>query len=188
MLLNLAKIKNTFEPLSEGNVRLRLLSQGDLRTTLAWRNRDDIRHQFIHSDIITWENHLFWWERYQSKSDDFVFIIEETDKLKRPVGQTSLYNIDLVQSEAEYGRLMIGDPEARGKGVAIRAAAIVESWAFNRLSLKRLYCTVFKTNTTARNLNEKCGFAICGEHDDLYIMHLSNQDYFKGLNRTFKSL
>jgi len=49
--------------------------------TRAWRNQDHIRKWFFHSDPITTEQHLAWWQRYQDRDDDFVFIIEETETL-----------------------------------------------------------------------------------------------------------
>jgi RimJ/RimL family protein N-acetyltransferase len=171
---DLATLKHTLNPLSGNGIRLRLLTVEDLPFTLSWRNREDIRHQFIHSDIIDWENHLAWWKNYKNKSDDFVFIIEDTEILKRPVGQISIYNIDLQKLEAEYGRLMIGDIEAKRKGWAKKATNILVNWAFEVIKLNNIYLNVLKTNTVATNLYQQCGFSICSEHDSLYMMRIWN--------------
>jgi RimJ/RimL family protein N-acetyltransferase len=168
----LAEIKQSLAPLMADAFCLRLLRVEDLPTTLAWRNREDIRVQFIHSDIITWEQHLAWWEQYQAKNNDFVFIIEETQHLHRPVGQVSLYNIDLDKGEAEFGRLMIWDNEARRKGLARRATEALVAWAFDTLKLKRIYLRVFKNNIAAVNLYRRCGFIIDGEKGELWSMSL----------------
>jgi RimJ/RimL family protein N-acetyltransferase len=173
--INLAKIKASLTPLAGVGFNLRLLRVEDLVTTLTWRNREDIRHHFIKSDIISWEQHLAWWDDYRAKNDDFVLIIEETEKLNRPVGQVSLYNIDLENDEAEYGRLMIGDNEARGKGLARRATELLIAWAFNRLKIKRIYLEVFKKNTTAINLYRRCGFVAYGDREELYLMNISKK-------------
>jgi RimJ/RimL family protein N-acetyltransferase len=171
----LAEIKQSLVPLVGEGLRLRLLSVGDLPMTLAWRNREDIRVQFVHSDIITWEQHLAWWEEYRTRSNDFVFMIEEARHLHRPVGQVSLYNIDLEKREAEYGRLMIGDSEARGKGLARKATELLVSWAFDSIGLQRIYLVVFKSNRTSANLYRRCGFVPYGTRGDLWLMSISRK-------------
>jgi len=170
---SLAEMKQSLAPLVGGGLCLRLLRSDDLPMTLVWRNREDIRVQFIHSDVITWEQHLAWWEQYRAKSNDFVFIIEETRELRRPVGQASLYDIDLDRREAQYGRLMIGDNEARGRGLAGGATALLVSWAFDTVGLERVYLEVFKDNIPALSLYRKCGFTIDGKKSGLWKMSLS---------------
>ena len=173
--INLANIKASLAPLAGVGVSLRLISAEDLTITLTWRNREDIRRHFIKSDIISWERHLSWWEEYLTKNNDFVFIIEEREKLNRPVGQVSLYNIDLENHEAEYGRLMIGDNEARGKGLARRATELLITWAFNPLEIKRIYLEVFKDNTIAISLYRRCGFVSFGDRGELHLMNISRE-------------
>jgi RimJ/RimL family protein N-acetyltransferase len=168
-------MKSTLAPLPGIGYNLRLLHAEDLATTLTWRNREDIRHHFIKSDIISWEQHLSWWEEYRTKNNDFIFIIEETKKPNRPVGQVSLYNIDLENNEAEYGRLMIGDNEARGKGLARRATELLMTWAFNSLGIKRIYLEVFKDNTVAISLYRRCGFISFGDRGELHLMNISRE-------------
>ena len=94
---------------------MRLLEERDLPLTLEWRNREENRHWFFSSDPIAPEQHRRWFDRYKEKDDDFVFVIEEMESLKRPVGQLSLYDIDWAAGRAEFGRLLIGDPEAHAK-------------------------------------------------------------------------
>jgi diamine N-acetyltransferase len=98
------------------------------------------------------------------------------------MGQVSLYNIDLEKGEAEYGRLMIWDSAARRQGLARRATVVLISWAFNFLSLKTVYLNVFKNNVAAVNLYLSCGFVICGERDNLFVMQILQQRYFQQIN------
>ncbi len=171
--INLAKLKLSLTPLAGVGFNLRLLGAEDLATTLDWRNREDIRHHFIKSEIISLQQHLSWWEEYCTRDNDFVFVIEETEKLNRPVGQVSLYNIDLKKGEAEYGRLMIGDSKARGKGLARRATEFLLTWAFNSLEIKRIYLRVLKDNTIAINRYRRFGFISCGDNGRLHLMSIS---------------
>src|SRR5262245_28182771 len=107
--------KRDVAALEHDGVRLRLLEAADLEMTLAWRNQDHIRRWFFYADVISWAMHTSWYEQYKTRDDDFVFIIEETRTLQKPVGQVALYHVDWVEKRAEYGRLLIGAPDARGK-------------------------------------------------------------------------
>ena len=173
--IDLSEIKASLTALAGVGFSLRLLCADDLTTTLTWRNREDIRHHFIESDPISRERHVAWWEEYRTKGNDFVFIIVEKEKLNRSVGQVSLYHIDLERSEAEYGRLMIGDDEARGRGLAGRATEVLVTWAFNSLGIKRIYLEVFKDNTIAVNLYRRCGFIPYGDCGKLRLMDISRE-------------
>jgi RimJ/RimL family protein N-acetyltransferase len=173
--VNLGEIKASLTPLIGLGFNLRLLSVRDLPITLAWRNREDIRHNFINSDIISYESHLKWWEEYCVRNNDFIFMIQETERLNRPVGQISLYHINLKSGDAEYGRLMIGDNEARGMGLARRATELLIAWAFNSLRIERIYLEVFKDNTIALNIYRQCGFIKTEDCGKLYRMSISRR-------------
>lgn len=150
--------KRTIAPLVCGPIRLRLLEEADLPLTLAWRNLDHIRKWFLHSDVITPEQHHAWWERYRDRDDDFVFVIEETETLRRPIGQVALYRVDWSVRRAEFGRLMIADAGARGRGLArLATTCLVEAaqgfWGIDEIGLE-----VFDTNTAALRVYRDCGF------------------------------
>lgn len=162
--------KRQVAPLSGRRIRLRLLSEADLPLTLAWRNQDHIRKWFVHSEIIPWEQHQRWCAQYFQRDTDFIFIIEETRDLCRPVGQVSLYNIDWGRKRAEYGRLMIGDGEAAGKGLAKEATEVLLAYAFACLNFEEVALEVFKDNVRARALYASLGFITTGERDDVCYM------------------
>jgi RimJ/RimL family protein N-acetyltransferase len=135
-------------------------------------HQDHIRRWFFHSDIIQPEQHRAWFDKYRAKDDDFVFIIvvKETDT---PIGQVALYRIDRVQQEAEFGRIMIGEASASGKGYAREATQlIVQRFGFEQLGLRRIYLEVFADNAPAIAVYEKCGFRQVGEHDGQVVMEI----------------
>jgi diamine N-acetyltransferase len=131
--------------------------------TMAWRNQDHIRVWFGHADLLTWEQHKNWCAQYFRRDNDFIFIIEETRDLHKPVGQISLYNIDWDQRRAEYGRLLIGEPEAAGKGLAKEATQVLLDYAFGRLGLTEVALEVFGTNLPAIAIYQAYGFREVGE-------------------------
>ncbi|MGE3342153.1 MAG: GNAT family N-acetyltransferase [Vicinamibacterales bacterium] len=150
--------KRRIAPLVHGRVRLRLLEEADLPMTLAWRNQDHIRQWFLNADLISAEQHAAWFRAYRDRDDDFVFVIEETALLNRPVGQVSLYHVDEQAGRAEFGRLMIGDEAAAGRGLAREATACLVNGGFVRWGLHEIYLDVKDDNAAAIAIYEKCGF------------------------------
>jgi len=153
-------------------VRLRPLAEADLPLTRAWRNRDDIRRWFRTSDPIGAAQHAAWWERYRDRNDDLVWIIEETREAGgvRPVGMISLYAIDSSRGEAEFGRLLLGEPDAGGKGFATEATRLVTGFALGELGLRRVHLEVASANMAAIAVYERCGFVREGGDADWVIM------------------
>ena len=107
----------------------------------------------------------------QERDDDFVFIIEETETLKRPVGQVALYRIDWAAGRAEFGRLMIAGEDARGLGLARLATARLVAEAHGALGLTDVYLTVLEHNHAALRVYEACGFHVTGRSEG--AVHMS---------------
>jgi RimJ/RimL family protein N-acetyltransferase len=162
--------KRTITPLVNGRVRLRLLEERDLPATLAWRNQDHIRKWFFFSDVITPEQHRRWFDAYLGRDDDFVFVIEETEELRRPVGQVALYKIDWAAGTAEFGRLMIGDAEAQGRGLARLATACLVDEALGAWGLRSVHLEVRTGNEPALAVYRSTGFAVVSSDADIVRM------------------
>jgi len=154
--------KRHLPPLQAGRVRLRLLEEQDLPRTLAWRNQDHIRRWFFFSERLTLQQHTGWFARYQQRDDDFVFIIEEAGGGLRPIGQVAIYNIDWDNGRAEFGRLMLGEPGAAGRGLAREATNAAVAVALERLGLQEIHLEVVPSNVRAIKVYEACGFEVTG--------------------------
>jgi diamine N-acetyltransferase len=154
-------------PLENGRILLRLVEESDLPMTLIWRNQDHIRKWFIHSEVLSPEQHQTWFKDYLTRENDYVFIIEENENLKKPIGQISLYNIDRDLKFAEYGRLMIGEAEAQGKGLAKEATRLLLGYAFKELGLTRVELEVLEDNKPAMAVYRACGFQEISGYDGL---------------------
>lgn len=157
-------------PIVGDRIILRLLEQNDLPLTLLWRNQDKIRKWFINTDVIQEDKHLAWFERYMKLDNDFIFVILAKDLDNLPVGQISLYNINWEISRAEYGRLMIGHPIAKGKGYARQATALLLDFAFNTLDLNEVFLEVKSDNRSAIAIYESAGFSITKQSSNLITM------------------
>ena len=81
----------------------------------------------------------------------------------------SLYNIDWIESTAEIGRILIGAMQARGKGFARDALAIVIR-AARHSQLKKLMLEVKHNNVKAIGLYKSIGFRKIEESLDLQLM------------------
>jgi len=165
--------KRFIEPVEKENLRLRLLQEADLPMTLQWRNQDDIRRWFFHSEVISQQQHLGWFKNYITKDNDFIFIFEEIQYGYRPIGQVSIYQVDWGSQRAEFGRLMIGEPDAAGKGYAFRASQMAARIAFYTMGLNEIYLEVLVGNKKAIAIYEKMGFKRSGISEDKQSMSLS---------------
>ena len=142
----------------EQNILLRSLEIDDLEIVRKWRNKDEIRKWFINDNLISSEKQLLWYEKYKNKKNELMFIIEEKNELKMSVGAISLYNINYKKAYCELGRLMIGENEARGKGIGLIASKALCNFGFIRLNLEIIYLKVFFDNIIAINIYKKIGF------------------------------
>jgi diamine N-acetyltransferase len=170
--------KRIIDPLVRGPIRLRLLEEADLAQTLAWRNQDHIRKWFFYSEVILPEQHRAWFNDYSQREDDFVFVIEQ-DTLQGywPVGQISLYHINWETKRGEYGRVMIGEADAAGKGLAREATQAVLSIGFEILGLKEIFLEVISTNVRAIRLYKSVGFQTTEICNNTLGMTIGADDY-----------
>ena len=162
--------KRHIETITRGRVRLRPLAESDLAVTLAWRNQPHVRRWFINSDPLTAEQHRGWFERYALRDDDFVFVIEETEELRKPIGQLAIYNIDWGAARGEFGRILVGEPDAAGRGLAKEATALILDFAFGQLKLKEVEARVMSANAASLAVCLSCGFRETEERDGLKII------------------
>jgi RimJ/RimL family protein N-acetyltransferase len=164
--------KKKITALEKKNCQIRLLEEKDLEQLRQWRNQDHIRSCFVNKDIISAEQQQKWWAGYKDREDDYVFIIEEIEEGLGPVGAISLYHIDWDNKRAEYGRLMLGEPKARGKGLARTASELVLLIAFELFLLDEVYLEVYADNQPAIKVYEACGFEQTGLEEGLLKMKI----------------
>lgn len=162
-------MKPNLRSVSDGIVEIRLLDSSDLETTLSWRNRDENRRWFINSSIIEWNSHVKWFESYQKKSDDFVFVIVSGGEL---LGQCAVYGIDQQRKRAEVGRFLAA-PDSAGKGYIKRGCQLLIDACRQQLGLETLFLEVFDDNIRAIKLYEKLGFNEVSRSGNLIMLELN---------------
>lgn len=79
----------------------------------------------------------------------------------RPVGFCGLYMIDATHRRAEFG-ILIGEADARGRGLGTKVTSEILRVAFDELGLNRVFLELLASNSLARRVYEKCGFQLEG--------------------------
>lgn len=162
--------------LTNGKMTLRPIEESDLTLILAWRNRDSIRTSFFDSAIITWQQHLKFWQNYLCRNNDQMWIVSWKGL---PCGTVALYNIDYIDSSAEYGRLMLPDRDAMSDdhqmlkalgGAAHIVNEMIVDYAFTSLGLHKVYGRILAGNQSAIRNVKNSGFTVSKEPDGtLYV-------------------
>jgi len=94
------------------------------------------------------------------RPDQSVFVLHG-DGDEKPVGLVGLIHIEKQASQGELVK-MIGDPNQRGKGLAKRATQMLVDFAFDELTLNRIYLRTLGGNMKNIRLNESLGFRFEG--------------------------
>lgn len=167
--------KQSLAPIVGKAIALRLLEESDLPLTLRWRNKERVRSNLKTSRPLSLDEHRSWYHSYAQKEGDFLFVVLERDRMNRPVGQVSLYGIDRAAGTAEFGRLVIGEDDALGKGYAREACVLAIEFAFGSLGLGELELEVFAENSRAVAIYVSLGFVFHVRQDNLLRMKLRKQ-------------
>lgn len=158
----------------QDGMRYRAIGPGDLETIRCWRNEDETRSQFVFTGLLTPQNQADWFERYREDDTDVMFLVEAVAKESEthtpgwshdwiPVGCAALYHIDEDNREAEFGRLMIGHPDYRGKGLGRRITEALTAFGLSRMGLHRVYLEVYQDNPAALKSYMAAGYTLLPE-------------------------
>lgn len=143
--------------LKTNDITLRPVVSNDLEKMRRWRNSDWARSFFLTNEIISEEQQKKWYESYINKPDDYMFIIQLGDI---DVGTAALYHVDSTNRSSEFGRLLVAEEIARGKGVGEKVVASICNFALGKLKLKEVTLEVFSDNTKAIHIYTKAGFRL----------------------------
>nr|WP_279401558.1 GNAT family protein [Piscibacillus salipiscarius] len=138
------------------------MSSDDVSTYHEWRNDLEVMH-FTNStlDVYTYADTENLFEQITESNNSKIYIIEEVEGNK-PIGVTSLINIDYVNRNAECN-ISLGDKNYWGKGLGQEAFRLLLNFAFKELNLHKVYLRVFSYNKGAIKLYQKLGFYEEGE-------------------------
>lgn len=141
-----------------GDVMLRPLHYYDIEDLRRWRNHDDVARYMRRLGHIGKAAQEDWYKKYID-DDDLVFFCIGF-KNYRTVGTVALS--DISQNNCEIGRIVIGEKEVRGLGIAQVAFLMAMSIGINEFGFQSFKLTVNKENQAARHIYEKIGFEKTG--------------------------
>ncbi|WP_182201327.1 GNAT family N-acetyltransferase [Paraliobacillus salinarum] len=142
-------------------IELKYFQQSDFNQLISWFNTPDFLFQWggPNFNFPLTEQQLEDYLRDANKEHSNVLIYSVFDKeLERVVGHISLKNIDRKNRSARVAKVIVGDENARGKGIGQNMLTEILKVAFNELKLHRVSLGVFDFNTSAIACYEKVGF------------------------------
>jgi len=113
-----------------------------------------------------------WYESYVLSRNDVAWFTIYEQTTKQPVGWTELKDIDAHHGTAEFA-IMIGEPEARGKGYGTEVARLMLEYGFNSLGLLNIHLYYFSFNVAALTAYTRAGFREYGRRREA---HRSGQE------------
>lgn len=143
------------KPLVEENIEdLRLL-----------RNRE--KKYFYSQEDISYESQLQWFANYQKKENDIMFSIFKKDSPNNYIGSIALYDINKIDKNAEFGRIVIDKKKCTDKGIGAEAIKALINFAFFSLDLETIIATAKLDNSKAIKVYKKIGFIERGKINKL---------------------
>jgi RimJ/RimL family protein N-acetyltransferase len=109
---------------------------------------------------FTIEEQERWYDAVTSSATSRTFAIWDVGA-DQEVGTTSLQKIDWRNGSAEFGA-MVGDPQARGKGIGTECARLMLDYGFTVLGLHSISLVVAEFNLAGRQAYARAGFCEIG--------------------------
>ncbi len=161
------KLANLYEkmpPAQANELRLEYFDERDFKNLLSWTDQQDAR-MLMQWSGTTWNYPLERQdlEKYVIGSNHPVHLdtlnYAVVERLSgQTIGHMALARIDRTHRSARLSRVLVGDPDARGKGYGRQMVMEGLRIGFEALGMHRITLAVFDYNEQAAGLYESCGF------------------------------
>jgi len=148
--------------------RLRMITGDDLAQILGWRNSERIRKEMFTEHIISWEEHLAWFEKSLSSGNHHL--VFELDG--NPAGVSSFTGIDAQNNHCSWGFYLGESPLPRGTGIMLGIYSM--QYAFDILKVHRVCSEVLASNPISLAFHSKMGFC----REGILREHIKKADGF----------
>jgi RimJ/RimL family protein N-acetyltransferase len=173
--------------LGDFRVYLRALEMDDYKTSIKWRQDDEIWRMVLSPRYyVSEEYEKKWVENIIFNSSNRVTLAICMKDADKHIGYVHLTNIDWKNKTSSFGKL-IGEKEYWGQGLGREATMLMLYHGFYELGLERIEARQLLNNIGSIKVNEKCGFktegvlrkAIYkdGRHQDLNLMSIIREDF-----------
>lgn len=136
---------------SNQNFNLRQMNQGDLRDVLRWRNAANVRRYSFSDHIISWDEHLQW---FDDRCDDPSCHLMIYHNAGVSIGFAQIRQIN-ESHDGEWGFYLA--PNAP-KGTGTKLGVDVLDYAFKILCLRKVCARVLAANQKSILFHCKLGF------------------------------
>lgn len=142
-------------------IKLRYFEPADFKQLIDWVETPALMLQWAGPSFVFPLNEFqlkeYLKDANEEKSASFIYSVVDaaTDKV---IGHISLTRINRNNRSARIGRVLVGDPEAKGKGICKEMMRQVLAVAFDELNLHRVTLGVFDFNKPAIACYEGVGF------------------------------
>jgi len=149
--------------LSGKNIKLRALEPADVDLLYNWENDTSIWQ--ISNTLTPYSRHVL--EQYVLNSHLDIYttkqlrLIIEYSGSSKPIGCVDIFDFDPFHERAGIG-ILIANKSDQGKGLASDALSVLIPYAFKKLNLHQLYCTITSGNESSINLFIRHGFKQTG--------------------------
>jgi len=142
-------------------IELQHFERSDFKQLMNWVESPEFLVQFsgpgFHYPLDEDQLEAYIENANKEDSDKRVYKVVDSES-GAVVGHISLGRIDHKNRSARIGRVLVGDPNVRGKGIGQQMIREILTIAFDELQLHRVSLGVFDFNTSAIACYEKSGF------------------------------
>lgn len=134
-------------------VKLKCITESDLEMILNWRNQDSIRKVMYTSRLISFDEHVRWFQQLQNNpsSHSLLFYYDN-----RPFGVVNINRINLNNLTCDWG-FYIGEKMApKGLGTILGYKAL--EYIFEQLQMRKVCAEVLNYNEASIHFHKKLGF------------------------------
>lgn len=141
----------------EHRIYLRAFNSDDYKTSIQWRNDDEIWSQLGGVKYYVSESYEKKWIEdaiFDSSNIRLAVCLKENDTY---IGNVYLTDINTTSRSGE-SHVFIGDKSQWGKGLATEAYQLLLDYIFQERGLHRVVAHVLEDNIASCKLHEKCGY------------------------------
>lgn len=141
----------------ENRIYLRALEPDDYKTSVHWRNDEEIQNMVGgHKYFVSEEKEKEWVNNAIHDNTRLVLAIclVSNDKY---IGNIMLQEIDWINRSAHVP-ILLGDKDEWGKGYATEARMLMLNFAFNERGLERIFAEIIENNEASIKSLLKCGY------------------------------
>lgn len=142
-------------------IELRPLQKGDLELLRIWRNDRQLSLYLRDIPYISTQSQETWYERYLEDDHTIFFAVVDLEK-HAVIGSVAIYGF--FGNFSEIGKIVIGDPSARGKGLGYKSLLLAMLVGFQYLSIEIFHLDVHEDNIPAKSIYSKAGYYKTGAH------------------------